>query len=63
MLIYLPENPTAAMEIATPLLRLAMTVMVDDWSFCFGRALQKNPPVPWGRGNSAFYCTGWTLLK
>ena len=33
MLIYLSAHPTVAVEIATPLLRLAMTEVDGSWSF------------------------------
>ena len=54
-------------EIATPLLRLAMTVMIDGWCFCIcdvvivpGR--REHCPRPTGLGVANLYnCIDWEL--
>ena len=47
MQIYLSPHPTAAVEIATGLTALAMTVVVGGWSIGFGGAVI----VPGRRGH------------
>ena len=39
MLTYISAHPTAAVEIATGLSALAMTVVVGGWCFCIDRAM------------------------
>ena len=50
MLTYLSAYPTAAVEIATPLLRLAMTAVIGGW-FHFARVRRFRQRILRNAGN------------